>query len=199
MQLEISLPEHAARYHLIAGTDEAGRGPLAGNVVAAAVILDPESPIDGLNDSKKLSAKKREQCFLQIIVKARAYSVASASVEEIDKLNILRASLLAMSRAVKNLDPQPDFVYVDGNHCPDWSYKSAAIIKGDSRIQSIAAASILAKVTRDHDMQELELQYPGYGFAQHKGYPTKSHLFALNSLGPCQFHRRSFKPVADLL
>jgi len=199
MQLEISLPEHAARYHLIAGTDEAGRGPLAGNVVAAAVILDPECPIDGLNDSKKLSAKKREHCFLQIIAKARAYSVASASVEEIDELNILRASLLAMNRAVNNLDPQPDFVYVDGNHCPDWSYKSAAIIKGDSRIQSIAAASILAKVTRDHDMQELELQYPGYGFAQHKGYPTKSHLFALNSLGPCQFHRRSFKPVADLL
>ena len=199
MQLDISLLQHASQYQLTAGTDEAGRGPLAGDVVAAAVILDPDRPINGLNDSKKLSEGKRENCFLQIISKAKAFSVARASVDEIDKLNILHASLLAMKRAVSNLHPQPDFVYVDGNRCPCWSYESMSVVRGDSRLQCIAAASILAKVTRDNDMRELELEFPGYGFAQHKGYPTKSHLVALNKLGPCIFHRRSFKPVADLL
>ncbi len=199
MPLELSLLQHRSRYKLIAGTDEAGRGPLAGDVVAAAVILDPDNPIDDLNDSKRLSVKKREHCFRQIIKKAKAFSIARASVDEIDRFNILQASLLAMIRAVNSLELQPDFVYVDGNHCPRWSYQSAAVVKGDARLQCVAAASILAKVSRDHDMCVLEQQFPGYGFAQHKGYPTKSHLIALNSLGPCRFHRRSFRPVADLL
>lgn len=199
MQLKYSLLDHGFRYHAIAGTDEAGRGPLAGDVVAAAVILDPQKPIEGIDDSKKLSDKKRKQCFLQIVSKAKSYSIASASVEEIDALNILQASLLAMHRAVMSLSLVPDLVYVDGNRCPEWTYESAAVVKGDSRLQCIAAASILAKVARDEKMQELDSKFPGYGFGQHKGYPTKSHLIALKSLGPCQSHRRSFKPVADLL
>ncbi len=183
----------------VAGTDEVGRGPLAGEVVAAAVILDPSQPIVGLNDSKKLSVKQREQCFAEICAKARAFAVARATVAEIDSLNILRASLLAMQRAVENLELQPAFVYVDGNRCPDWQYQSEAVVKGDSRVPAIAAASVLAKVTRDREMLQLDARYPGYGFARHKGYPTSQHLAALQTLGPCDIHRRSFAPVAQLL
>lgn len=184
---------------LCAGTDEVGRGPLAGDVVAAAVILDDESPVIGLDDSKKLSHRQRLICVERIKSQARAWCVARASVAEIDTLNILQASLLAMRRAVEGLAISPDFVYVDGRHCPHWSYASQAVIKGDSRVQAIAAASVLAKVARDMEMQELESVYPGYGFAQHKGYPTAQHLQALQKHGPCEIHRRSFAPVAALL
>ena len=182
-----------------AGTDEVGRGPLAGDVVAAAVILEPSVPITGLADSKKLSSRQRQNCYEQIVEKARAYAVGRASVAEIDRLNILQASLLAMHRAVLALSVQPEFVYVDGNRCPQWNYPSQAIVKGDSLVASIAAASIIAKVTRDSEMRELDSVYPGYGFARHKGYPTAAHLIALTSLGPCPIHRRSFAPVAALI
>jgi|TARA_B100000959_G_scaffold287060_1_gene369003 ribonuclease HII len=182
-----------------AGTDEVGRGPLAGDVVAAAVILDPLKPIEGLDDSKKLTEKRRQDCYARIIDRASAWAVARASVTEIDRLNILQASLLAMHRAVAALELQPEFVYVDGNHCPEWSYPSQAIVKGDARVPSIAAASVIAKVTRDREMTELDGIYPGYGFARHKGYPTSLHLEALRKLGPCEIHRRSFAPVAKLL
>ena len=184
---------------LIAGVDEVGRGPLAGDVVAAAVILDPAKPISGLNDSKKLSEKQRLDCFAQIQDKALGISIARASVAEIDKSNILRASLLAMERAVRGLSIQPDFVYVDGNQLPEWSYSSQAVVKGDGRVSEIAAASIVAKVTRDEEMVVLEQDFPGYGFAKHKGYPTSAHLEALENLGPCVLHRRTFAPVANLL
>jgi len=181
-----------------AGTDEVGRGPLAGDVVAAAVILDLQRPIVGLTDSKKLSARRRQQLAEQITVSARACSVGRASVAEIDELNILQASLLAMHRAVDGLGIEPEFVYVDGRHLPRWHYASQAVVKGDSLVPAIAAASILAKVTRDAEMLELDARFPGYGFAQHKGYPTAAHLAALQRLGPCAVHRRSFAPVAAL-
>ena len=184
---------------VIAGVDEVGRGPLAGDVVAAAVILDPAKPISGLNDSKKLSEKQRLDCFAQIQDKALGISIARASVAEIDKSNILRASLLAMERAVRCLSIQPDFVYVDGNQLPEWSYSSQAVVKGDARVNEISAASIVAKVTRDEEMVALEQDFPGYGFAKHKGYPTSAHLEALENLGPCVLHRRTFAPVANLL
>ena len=184
---------------VIAGVDEVGRGPLAGDVVAAAVILDPAKPIAGLNDSKKLSEKQRLDCFAQIQDKALGISIARASVAEIDKSNILRASLLAMERAVRCLSVQPDFVYVDGNQLPEWSYSSQAVVKGDEQVSEIAAASIVAKVTRDEEMVALEQDFPGYGFAKHKGYPTSAHLEALENLGPCVLHRRTFAPVANLL
>jgi ribonuclease HII len=184
---------------IVAGTDEVGRGPLAGDVVAAAVILNPKVPISGLADSKKLSPRQRQRCCTQIMGNSLAYAVARASVAEIDKLNILQASLLAMWRAVEALALQPEFVYVDGNRCPHWQYASKAIVKGDSLVAAIAAASVLAKVTRDREMAEMEADYPGYGFAQHKGYPTKMHLAALAALGPCAIHRRSFAPVARRL
>ncbi len=182
-----------------AGVDEAGRGPLAGDVVAAAVILDPDKPIAGLNDSKKLSVLSRQRCYQKIIEHATAFSVGRAGVQEIDELNILQASMLAMARAVETLSIRPDFVYVDGNLCPLWDYPSTAVVKGDARLQCVAAASIIAKVTRDQDMLELEKNFPGYGFARHKGYPTKDHLAALHRLGPCAAHRRTFKPVTELL
>ncbi|MGI9250461.1 MAG: ribonuclease HII [Pseudohongiellaceae bacterium] len=188
-----------SHYQFVAGTDEAGRGPLAGDVVAAAVILDPAKPVRGVDDSKKLTPKQRQVCFERIQEAALACAIGRASVAEIDRLNILRASLLAMHRAVEALSVQPEFVYVDGNHCPDWHYACEAIIKGDSRLTCIAAASVLAKVTRDAEMEEMEQNYPGYGFASHKGYPSKAHLAALARLGPCAAHRRSFKPVARLL
>ncbi|GAB5498902.1 MAG: ribonuclease HII [Pseudohongiellaceae bacterium] len=181
-----------------AGTDEVGRGPLAGDVVAAAVILDPQRPIAGLTDSKKLSASRRQDLAAQITAAARACCVGRASVAEIDRLNILQASLLAMQRAVAGLSLEPQFVYVDGRHLPHWHYASQAVIKGDSLVPAIAAASILAKVTRDAEMLKLDARYPGYGFAQHKGYPTGAHLAALQKLGPCAIHRRSFAPVAAL-
>lgn len=193
--MQLSFPYPDAAHALVAGVDEAGRGPLAGDVVAAAVILDPTRPIADLNDSKKLSAAQRERLFHLIIDSALCYALGRASAAEIDAINILQASLLAMSRAAKALTTQPGFVYVDGLYCPRWDYSSKAVVKGDSKVDCIAAASILAKVTRDREMVALEQCYPGYGFAQHKGYPTAIHLKALATLGPCAVHRRSYKPV----
>lgn len=178
-----------------AGCDEVGRGPLAGDVVAAAVILDPENPIVGLDDSKKLTEKKREQLFVEIQLKAKSWCIARASVVEIDKVNILQASLLAMTRAVQGLHIQPEHVLVDGNKLPKWNYNAEAVVKGDSRVAAISAASILAKVTRDREMVELDKIYPGYGFADHKGYPTKVHMDALDRLGITPIHRTSYAPV----
>lgn len=183
---------------LIAGVDEVGRGPLAGDVVAAAVILDPNHRIMGLADSKQLTPERREELHDLILAHALSTAVARASVQEIDSLNILHASLLAMHRAVSALHIQPAFVYVDGNRLPKWQYKAEAVVEGDNRIAAIAAASILAKVTRDRELMTLDAQYPGYGFAQHKGYPTPQHLQALRDLGPTPIHRRSFTPVRDL-
>ena len=162
-----------------AGVDEVGRGPLAGDVVTAAVILDPEQPIEGLNDSKKLTEKRRDALFDEIQEKALSFCISRCSVAEIDQLNILQASLLAMKRAVEGLKIQPEHVWVDGNKIPQWSYPAEAVVKGDSRVAAISAASILAKVTRDREMVEFDKQYPGYGFAGHKGYPTKVHLAAI--------------------
>jgi ribonuclease HII len=184
---------------LVAGVDEAGRGPLAGDVVAAAVILDPRSPIAGIGDSKQLGEGQRECLFEQICCHSLAWAIGRANVAEIDALNILHASMLAMHRAVQALDPQPRRVLVDGNRLPRWDYASEAIVRGDARVAAIGAASILAKVTRDREMLELDQRYPGYGFARHKGYPTRVHREALRRLGPCPQHRRSFKPVARLL
>ncbi|MEM8560836.1 MAG: ribonuclease HII [Pseudomonadota bacterium] len=183
----------------IAGVDEVGRGPLAGDVVTAAVILDPCKPVSVLRDSKKLSPERRRSLAAEIREKAVAWSIARASVTEIDDLNILQASLLAMHRAVAALQPQPSFVLVDGNRLPRWPYAADAIVKGDDRVPAIAAASILAKVQRDLEMVELEQVYPGYGFASHKGYPTALHLAALRDLGPTPIHRRSFAPVSAVL
>ncbi len=193
MQLRFPYPE--AEHEIVAGVDEVGRGPLAGDVVAAAVILDPKRPIAQLNDSKKLSAKQRERLYDLIIDGALCYALGRANVSEIDTINILQASLLAMSRAAAALSVQPGFIYVDGLHCPRWDYRSTAVVKGDSKVDCIAAASIIAKVTRDREMEAMEAQYPGYGFAKHKGYPTPVHLQALERLGPCPAHRRSYKPV----
>ena len=184
---------------LIAGVDEVGRGPLAGDVVTAAVILDPQKIIIGLNDSKKLSEKKRDSLFEEIKEKALSYSIARCSVEEIDEINILQASLLAMKRAVENLSIQPEHVLVDGNKIPDWTYNAEAVIKGDARVECIAAASILAKVTRDREMVEWDKIYPGFGFAKHKGYPTQFHRDALKKLGITPIHRRSYAPVKAFL
>lgn len=186
-------------YGLIAGVDEVGRGPLAGPVVAAAVILDPANPIEGLADSKKLSEKKREQLFFVIQERAWAFAVAEASVEEIDELNILQASLLAMRRSVLALKYEPHHVLVDGDKLPDLPMSAVAIVQGDSCVPEIQAASILAKVVRDRLMVELDQQYPGYGLAKHKGYPTKTHIAALQEKGVTQIHRQSFGPVAKLL
>lgn len=180
---------------LLAGCDEVGRGPLAGDVVAAAVILDPKNPILGLDDSKKLTEKKRELLFDEIKEKAISWCVARASVAEIDKINILQASLLAMTRAVEGLSVQPEYVLVDGNKLPRWKYAAEAVIKGDSRVAAISAASILAKVVRDREMIELDKIYPGYGLADHKGYPTKVHMNALDKLGITPIHRTSYAPV----
>ena len=184
---------------LYCGVDEAGAGPLCGDVVAAAVILDPEQPIAALNDSKKLSEKKREALFDEIRDKAIAYSVARATVEEIDRINILHARMLAMSRAVADLQPAAEYALIDGNRLPELSIPASAIVKGDALVAAISAASILAKVTRDREMLELDEQYPGYGLAKHKGYPTKDHLAALQALGPCEIYRRSYGPVKKLL
>lgn len=182
----------------IAGVDEAGRGPLAGPVVAAAVILNSEKPIFGLADSKTLTEKKREVLFDEICEKALAFSIARAEVFEIDDINILQATLLAMKRAVENLKVKPTLVLIDGNQIPKMNYSCEAIIKGDQKIQAISAASILAKVTRDRLLLQYEKEYPGYGFAQHKGYGTKVHMDALQRLGPCAIHRVSFAPVKEL-
>ncbi len=184
---------------MLAGVDEVGRGPLAGDVVAAAVILDPKQPIDGLNDSKKLTERRRESLAPIIRESALAWAIGRASVAEIDQLNILHASMLAMKRAVDALDPAPDYVLVDGNRLPQWQYASEPVVGGDARVAEIAAASILAKVQRDAEMVQLDAQYPGYGLAQHKGYPTPLHLAALKSLGVTPEHRRSFAPVTAAL
>lgn len=183
---------------IIAGVDEVGRGPLAGDVVTAAVILDDNHTIEGLNDSKKLSAKRRRELSLLIREHAVAWTLSRASVEEIDALNILQASLLAMKRAVESLAIQPDYVFVDGNKLPDWTYASEAVVQGDGKIDAISAASILAKVCRDDEMVVFHEQYPQYGFDRHKGYPTKAHIQALKAHGPCEIHRRSFAPVSSL-
>jgi ribonuclease HII len=183
---------------LVAGVDEAGRGPLAGPVVAAAVILDPRRPIRGLADSKTLSALRRERLNERIRADALCVAVASASVEEVDRLNILQASLLAMARAVQGLRLRPHRVVVDGNRVPSLPMRVAAVVRGDSRVAAISAASILAKVERDRLCRQLHDEYPDYGFAQHKGYATRDHLAALALHGPCPHHRRSFAPVRQL-
>jgi ribonuclease HII len=184
---------------LIAGVDEVGRGPLAGPVVAAAVILDPENPIEGLADSKAMSEKRRKALNIEIRQKALCWAIARAEVDEIDELNILHASMLAMQRAVELLTIQPEHAQIDGNRCPVLTCSSEAIVKGDQSVPCISAASIIAKVERDHEMIELESVYPGYGFASHKGYPTKLHMQALSELGVTPVHRYSFGPVARLM
>lgn len=183
----------------IAGVDEVGRGPLVGAVVTAAVILNPNQPIEGLADSKKLSEKRRIALAEEIKAKALSWSLGRAEPEEIDRLNILHATMLAMRRAVAGLAITPDFVLVDGNRIPQLPMPAQAVVKGDSLVAEISAASILAKVARDLEMEELDKQYPAYGFAQHKGYPTKLHFEKLAELGATPFHRKSFAPVAKIL
>lgn len=193
------MPELIVPPGLVCGVDEAGRGPLAGTVVAAAVILDPLRPIAGLDDSKKLSEKKRDALAVLIRERAVAWAVASASVEEIDRLNILHASLLAMQRAVAALSVRPTGALIDGNRCPQLAIPCEAVVKGDGKIASIAAASILAKTVRDAEMRDLHAQYPMYGFDRHMGYPTAAHCAALAEHGASPVHRRSFGPVARQL
>ncbi len=200
MPEQAALPWHnCAGGVLLAGVDEAGRGPLAGPVVAAAVILDELQPINGLTDSKKLTAKRREALFDEIRAKALCFCIAEASVQEIDRLNILQATMLAMQRAVQGLRLKPALVQVDGNRLPRLDVAAEALVKGDLLVPAISAASILAKVTRDRWCEELHAQYPDYGFAQHKGYGTAAHLAALQRYGAIHAHRRSFAPVARTL
>ena len=180
---------------MLAGVDEAGRGPLVGNVVAAAVILDENNPVAGLADSKKLSAKRRESLAAQIRDSAIAWSVISIDAAEIDRINILQATMLAMKQSVEQLAVVPEHVFIDGNRCPDINVPATAVVKGDARVAEISAASILAKVERDAQMQVLHEIYPQYGFDKHKGYPTKAHFEALAEHGPCPEHRRSYGPV----
>ncbi len=187
----------SSRY--IAGVDEAGRGPLAGAVVAAAVILDPARPIDGLADSKRLTERHRNLLEDEIRQKALAWALGRAEVEEIDRINILQASLLAMRRAVEALPVAATHALVDGNRCPELPCSAEAVVGGDGTVAAISAASILAKVARDREMVMLDSQYPGYGLAQHKGYPTRAHLAALRQLGVTPIHRRSFGPVRQLI
>lgn len=195
---ETSQPETPAVYY-IAGVDEVGRGPLAGPVVAAAVILNPAKRVNGLLDSKLLDEATRDVLDVQIRQHALAYCIAQASVDEIDTINILHASMLAMKRAVEGLGVIPDLALIDGNRCPDLKVPMAAVVKGDQRVQAISAASIIAKVARDRMMVELHQQYPQYGLAQHKGYPTPFHRQAILEHGVADFHRRSFKPVREAL
>lgn len=185
--------------HLVAGVDEVGRGPLVGAVVTAAVILDPARPIAGLADSKKLSEKRRLALYDEITENALAWSLGRAEPEEIDRLNILHATMLAMQRAVAGLPVVPEYVLIDGNRCPPLSVPAQAVVKGDSRVAEISAASILAKVTRDAEMTALDQQFPEYGFARHKGYPTAFHLEQLAKYGATVHHRRSFGPVRRVL
>jgi ribonuclease HII len=187
------------KLRLVCGVDEAGRGPLAGPVYAAAVILDPAAPIEGLRDSKQLSERRRDHLAEQIRERALAWQVGTASVEEIDALNIHHATLLAMKRAIDSLGMQPDEILVDGLHCPRVAFSIRAIVKGDSLVAAISAASILAKTMRDAEMRVLDRQFPQYGFAAHKGYPTKAHIDALRCHGVSTVHRRSYAPVASLL
>ena len=195
MQMGLDFSLVAQAHELVAGVDEVGRGPLCGAVVTAAVILDPNRPILGLNDSKKLTEARREKLYDEICEKALSWHIARAEVEEIDELNILHATMLAMQRAVEGLHITPKMAMIDGNRCPKLTMPSEAVVKGDSKVPAIAAASILAKVSRDREMAAFELIYPGYGIAGHKGYPTPVHLEALARLGPTPIHRRSFAPV----
>ena len=187
----------------ICGVDEAGRGPLVGAVVAGAVVLDPNNPIEGLKDSKKLTATRREYLYEQIIEKAKAWGVGEASPAEIDQINILQATMLAMRRAIEDLTSRlgawPDKALIDGNRCPELPIAAEAIIKGDAKEPTISAASIIAKVTRDRQMQLLHERHPEYGFAQHMGYPTEAHFAALKKYGACEEHRKSFSPVRRVL
>ena len=185
--------------YLVAGVDEAGRGPLAGSVYAAAVILNPERKIKGLADSKVLTEERREELAAEIKDRAVSYCIAQASVEEIDQLNILHASMLAMARAIEGLGTRPNHCMIDGNRCPVTEHNCQAIVKGDALVQEISAASILAKVARDHSMHQLHQKHPMYGFDSNKGYPTKVHLSALQQHGVLKEHRRSFGPVKQLL
>jgi ribonuclease HII len=184
---------------LLAGVDEAGRGPLVGNVVAAAVILDSNNPVTGLADSKKLGAARREKLAAQIRECAIAWSVISIDAREIDRINILQATLLAMKQAVEQLAIAPQHVFIDGNRCPDIQVPATAVVKGDTRVAEISAASILAKVERDAQMRVLHASYPQYGFDKHKGYPTAAHMEALAEYGPCPEHRQSYRPVREAL
>ena len=198
---KVELPpfEYPHGYQLVAGIDEVGRGPLVGDVVTAAVILDPNNPIEGLNDSKKLSEKKRLALLPEIKEKALAWAVGRCSPEEIDELNILQATMVAMQRAIAGLKVQPDLALIDGNRCPELPMDSQAVVKGDLRVAEISAASIIAKVVRDQEMEELDKQYPQFGFAKHKGYPTKAHFEAIEQHGVISEHRKSFKPVKKAL
>ncbi len=191
--------EYPLGYRLFAGVDEVGRGPLVGDVVTAAVILDPTQPIEGLNDSKKLSEKKRLALFPEIQQKALAWSVGRCSPAEIDQWNILQATMVAMQRAIAGLHVQPDFALIDGNRVPELEIPGLAVVKGDLRVAEISAASIIAKVVRDSEMDELDALYPQFGFAQHKGYPTKAHFAAIEQHGVIDQHRKSFKPVRRAL
>ena len=187
----------------VCGVDEAGRGPLVGAVVAGAVVLDPDHPIEGLKDSKKLSPARREYLYEQIMQKAKAWGIGEASPQEIDEINILQATMLAMRRAIEDLSTRlgkwPDKALIDGNRCPELPISAEAIVKGDAKEPAISAASILAKVTRDRQMQILHERHPQYGFAQHMGYPTEAHFAALKQYGACAEHRRSFSPVRKVL
>ncbi len=195
MQMGLDFTLVADAEELVAGVDEVGRGPLCGAVVTAAVILDPSRPILGLNDSKKLTEARREKLYDEIREKALSWCIARAEVEEIDELNILHATMLAMQRAVEGLHITPKLAMIDGNRCPKLAMPAEAVVKGDSKVPAIAAASILAKVSRDREMAAFESIYPGYGIGGHKGYPTPVHLEALARLGPTPIHRRSFAPV----
>jgi len=190
---------HNGSHILVAGVDEAGRGPLAGSVLASAVILDPHTPIAGIRDSKMLSPERREELAVLIRERSLAWAIGRAEVAEIDALNILQATLLAMHRAVLSLPMAPLRVLIDGKHAPSLPFETQTIIRGDKTVPAIGAASILAKVTRDAEMVMLDRRYPQYGFAQHKGYPTKTHLSALQKHGACPAHRRTFKPVRTVL
>lgn len=196
MQLSSDVEIPAGR---VAGVDEAGRGPLAGPVVAGAVILDPHNPVEGLRDSKKLTELRRERLYEEIMEKAQAWAVGRAEVEEIDRINILQASMLAMQRAVRALQPAAEFALIDGNRCPELPCPAKYVVKGDSLVAAISAASIMAKVTRDREMVELDAVYPGYGLASHKGYPSKAHVEAIGKLGVLPIHRRTFAPVRRVL
>ncbi|CAK2171274.1 ribonuclease HII [Vibrio sp. 10N.261.46.E11] len=191
--------EYPQGYQLFAGVDEVGRGPLVGDVVTAAVILDPNNPIEGLNDSKKLSEKKRLALLPEIKEKALAWSVGRCSPQEIDEWNILQATMVAMQRAIAGLSVQPDMALIDGNRVPQLPMDGLAIIKGDLRVAEISAASIIAKVVRDQEMEELDKLHPEFGFAKHKGYPTKAHFEAIEKHGVTEHYRKSFKPVKRIL
>ncbi|MFT7299713.1 MAG: ribonuclease HII [Porticoccus sp.] len=184
---------------LLAGVDEVGRGPLAGDVVTAAVILDPDNVIEGLADSKKLTDRRRQQLAVEIKEKALFWCIARSSVAEIDRYNILQATMMAMVRAMDGLECRPEYVAVDGNRMPPCRYNGEAVVKGDDKVPAISAASIIAKVCRDAEMHKFDQQYPGYGFASHKGYGTKQHMQAIERLGPSPIHRHSFEPVKSML